>query len=181
MSRIPVPTLDNSPADSRPILDAVNQQLGSVPNLFRLLGTSPRALEAHTTNSGILNKAFDLKMRERIAIAVAEVNGCTYCRAAHAYIAANMAKLPPEEVARNRAGGSTDPKADAVVRFAAAVARERGRVSDADFAAVRNAGYSDAQIVEIVALVAEATLTNYLNEVAQTDVDFPVVDEAQAA
>ncbi|MEL1251583.1 carboxymuconolactone decarboxylase family protein [Aurantiacibacter gilvus] len=181
MSRIAIPTLDMSPADSRPVLDAVNQQLGSVPNLFRLLGNSPAALKAYTSANGALTKALDVKTRERIALAVAQVNGCGYCLAAHTYLATNLAKLPPEEIARNRAGGSTDAKADAAVRFAAKVTAERGKVSDADLAAVRNAGFSDAQVVEIVALVAENVFTNFLNEVAQTDVDFPVVDVAQAA
>lgn len=181
MSRITILTLDNSPAESRPVLDAVNQQLGSVPNLFRLLGTSPAALKAYTSANAALTKALDVKTRERIALAVAQVNGCGYCLAAHTYLATNLAKLSPEEVARNRAGGSTDARADAAVRFAAKVASERGKVSDADLAAVRNAGFSDAQVVEIVALVAENVFTNFLNEVAQTDVDFPVVDVAQAA
>ncbi len=181
MSRIAIPTLDMSPAESRPVLDAVNQQLGSVPNLFRLLGTSPAALKAYTSANSALTKALDVKTRERIALAVAQVNGCGYCLAAHTYLATNLAKLPPEEVARNRAGGSTDAKADAAVGFAAKVASERGKVSDADLAMVRNAGFSDAQVVEIVALVAENVFTNFLNEVAQTDVDFPVVDVAQAA
>lgn len=181
MSRIAIPSLDNSPAESRPVLDAVNQQLGSVPNLFRLLGNSPAALKAYTGANAALGKALDLKTRERIALAVAQVNGCGYCLAAHTYLATNLAKLPPEEIARNRAGGSTDAKADAAVAFAAKVALERGKVSDADLAAVRNAGFSDAQVVEIVALVAENVFTNFLNEVAQTDVDFPVVDVAQAA
>lgn len=181
MSRIAIPSLDMSPAESRPVLDAVNQQLGSVPNLFRLLGNSPAALNAYTSANAALTKALDVKTRERIALAVAQVNGCGYCLAAHTYLATNLAKLSPEEVARNRAGGSTDARADAAVRFAAKVASERGKVSDADLAAVRNAGFSDAQVVEIVALVAENVFTNFLNEVAQTDVDFPVVDVAQAA
>ena len=83
--------------------------------------------------------------------------------------------------AANRQGGSLDPKADAAVRFAAKVVRERGHVSDADVQAVRMAGYDDAQIVEIVQHVALNTWTNYMNEVARTEIDFPAVTPAGKA
>jgi uncharacterized peroxidase-related enzyme len=131
--------------------------------------------------SGALYKALDVKTRERIAIAVAEVNGCDYCLSAHTYLGLNLAKISPEEAALNRKGASGDPKADAAVRFAAKVAQTRGKVSDADLAAVRMAGYSDAEIIEIVAVVAENFMTNLINNVAETDIDFPVVHAAAAA
>jgi uncharacterized peroxidase-related enzyme len=175
MSRIAIPTLEAAPAASQPILEAVKAQLGVVPNLFRLAANSPAALAGLTSLNGALGKALDLKTRERIALAVAEVNGCEYCLAAHSYIGVNMAKLSPEEVALNRKGGSSDPKAEAAVRFAKLVAETRGKVSDADLAAVRAAGFSDGQIVEIVAVTAENLFTNFLNNVARTDVDFPAV------
>lgn len=175
MSRIAIPTRDAAPAGSQPILDAVNAQLGVVPNLYRLLANSPAALGGFAGLSGALGKALDLKTRERIALVVAEVNGCEYCTAAHSYIGLNMAKLSPEEVALNRKGGSSDPKAEAAVHFAKRVAETRGKVSDADLEALRAAGYADAQIVEIVAVTAESLFTNFLNNVAQTDVDFPAV------
>jgi uncharacterized peroxidase-related enzyme len=149
--------------------------LGVVPNLFRLIGTSPAALSAFAGFQGALAKTLDVKTRERIALAVAQVNGCDYCLSAHSYLALNLAKLSPEEIALNRKGASGDARADAAVAFAAKVARERGHVGDGAVAAVRAAGFSDAQIVEIVALVAENSFTNYLNEVVKTDIDFPVV------
>ncbi len=89
--------------------------------------------------------------------------------------------MSPEEIALNRKGASADAKANAAVRFAAKIAEARGHVDNDDIAAVRSAGFSDAQIVEIVALVAENTFTNYLNEVAKTDIDFPSVPAADAA
>lgn len=179
MSRIAIPTIESVPAQSQPILDAVHRQLGVVPNLFRLVASSPVALQAMTGLSGALAKALDLRTRERIAIAVAEVNGCDYCLSAHTYLALNLAKLSPEEAAMNRRGESGDAKADAAVRFAAQVARQRGKVSDAELAAVRAAGWSDAQVIEIVAVVAENVLTNFINNVATTDIDFPVVRAGQ--
>jgi alkylhydroperoxidase family enzyme len=84
-------------------------------------------------------------------------------------------KLSDTEIATNREGGSADPKADAAVRFAVKVVNARGHVSDADVQAVKQAGYSDAQVIEIVLHVALNTLTNYVNEVAKTEIDFPVV------
>lgn len=181
MPRITIPSREDAPAASQPILDAVNRQLGIVPALFRLAATSPAALAGMTSLSGALTKALDVKTRERIALAVAQVNGCDYCLSAHTYLGLNLAKISPEEIALNRRGASGDPRADAAVRFAAKVARERGKVSDADVAAVKLAGFSEAQVVEIVALVAENFFTNILNNVAETEIDFPVVRASEAA
>lgn len=182
MSRIHTPpSIDTAPAAAKPLLEAVKKQLGSAPNLFRVVANSPAALEGYLGMSGALAKgALPAQTRERIALAVAQINGCTYCLSAHSYLGKNLAKLSDAEILANRHGSSLDPKADAAVRFAAKVARERGHVSDADVQAVRMAGYDDAQIVEIVQHVALNTWTNYVNEVAKTEVDFPVA-EALAA
>jgi uncharacterized peroxidase-related enzyme len=181
MSRLAVPDRDDVPEASKPILDAVDKQLGTVPNMFRLVAGSPAALQGFAANNGALAKTLDLKTRERIALAVAQVNGCDYCLSAHSYLGLNLAKLTPEEIARNRRGGSGDAQADAAVRFAAKVVRERGHVTDADIRAVRDAGFGDSQIVEIIAVVAENIFTNLLNIVAETEIDFPIVRAADAA
>lgn len=183
MSRIPTPaTIDDAPEASRPLLAAVKKQLGAVPNLFRLVANSPAALEGYLGLSGALNKgALPAPTRERIALAVAEINGCSYCLSAHTYLGKNVAKLDDAEITANRSGASMDPKADAAVRFAAKVARERGHVSEDDLRAVKLAGYDDAQIIEIVLHVALNTWTNYINEVAKTDIDFPIVTARKAA
>ena len=178
MSRIPTPaTIDTAPPASRPMLEAVKKQLGVAPNLFRLVANSPAALEGYLGMSGALAKGtLPAQTRERIALAVAQINSCNYCLSAHSYLGKNLAKLDDAEIAANRNGGSRDPKADAAVRFAAKVVRERGHVGDGDVQAVRMAGYDDAQIVEIVQHVALNTWTNYINEVAKTEIDFPAVD-----
>jgi uncharacterized peroxidase-related enzyme len=119
--------------------------------------------------------------RERIALAVAEINGCDYCLSAHTYLGRNLAKLDDAEITANRNGASNDPKADAAVRFAAKVARERGHVGDDDVRAVKLAGYDDAQVIEIVLHVALNSWTNYINEVAKTEIDFPVITARRAA
>ena len=183
MTRIPTPaTIQEAPEKSQPFLEAVSKQLGSVPNLFRSIALSPHALEGQLGLSGALSKGtLPAATRERIALAVAEVNGCGYCLSAHTYLARNLAKLDDAEITANRSGASNDPKADAAVRFAAAVTRLRGHVSDADFAAVKLAGYTDAQVIEIVAHVALNSWTNYFNEVFQTEIDFPLVEPRKAA
>jgi uncharacterized peroxidase-related enzyme len=183
MSRIPTPsTVAEAPEASRPLLEAVNKQLGAVPNLFRLVSVSPASLEGYLGLSGALSKGrLPAPTRERIALAIAEINRCSYCLSAHTYLAKNLAKLDDAEISANRSGASNDPKADAAVKFAAKVARERGHVSEDDLRAVKMAGYDDAQVIEIVLHVALNTLTNYINEVAKTDVDFPVVTPAKAA
>jgi uncharacterized peroxidase-related enzyme len=183
MTRIATPaTVATSPAASQPLLQAVNEQLGSVPNLFRVVGNSPAALEGYLGLSGALAKGrIDAKTRERLALAVAEQNGCDYCLSAHAYLGKNLAKLDDAEIAAARDGASSDAKAAAALRFARQVMAARGHVSDADLAAVKAAGFDDGQIVEIVLHVALNTLTNYVNSVAGTEVDFPRVTHRQAA
>jgi uncharacterized peroxidase-related enzyme len=178
MSRLAIPSRDDVPEASKPILDAVHAQLGVVPNMFRLIAQSPAVLAGFAGSNGALAKTLDVKTRERIALAVAQVNGCDYCLSAHSYLGLNLARITPEEIALNRAGTSGDAKANAAVSFAAKVVRERGHVSGADIKAVRDAGYSDAEIVEILAVSAENVFTNLLNIVAETDIDFPVVRAA---
>lgn len=181
MSRIAVPTREAVPGASKPLLDAVEKKLGVVPNLFRLVALSPAALQGFLGLNGALGEALDVKTRERIALAVAQINGCDYCLSAHAYLGLNLAKIDGAEIALNRKGASSDSKANAAVAFAAKVTRERGRISDADLHAVKSAGFTDAQIVEIVAVVAESFFTNLVNIVAQTAIDFPIVRAAEAA
>ena len=141
MSRLTIPARDDVPDASKPILDAVHKQLGAVPNLYRLMATSPATLHGFASNNGALAKTLDVKTRERIALAVAQVNGCDYCLSAHTYLALNLAKITQEEIALNRKGQSGDAKANAAVRFVTKVVRERGEVSDGDIKAVRDAGF----------------------------------------
>lgn len=183
MSRIVTPaTVEDSPAASQPLLNAVKAQLGTVPNLFRAIGVSSPSLEGFLGLHGALGKGkLGAKTRERIALAVAEINGCGYCTAAHTFISENLVKLSKDDVAASRRGGSPDPKADAAVKFAVKVLRERGHVGAADVQAVKDAGFGDDEIVEIVMNVAINVLTNYFNEAVKTDVDFPEIAPLSAA
>ena len=181
MSRIPT-SIETAPAASQAMLEAVKKQLGIVPNMFRLIANSPAALEGYLGIFGALGKGtLPAPTRERIALAVAEINGCDYCLSAHTYLGKNLAKLDDAEITANRNGASNDPKADAAVRFAAKVTRERGHVGADDLQAVKMVGYDDAQVIEIVLHVALNTWTNYINEVAKTDIDFPIITARKAA
>lgn len=183
MPRIFTPaTIEAAPAASRSLLEAVKKQLGTVPNLFKMVANSPAALEGYLGLSGALGKGtLPAATRERIALAVAEFNGCDYCLSAHTYLGRNLAKLDDAEITANRSGSSNDPAANAAVTFAAKVVRGRGHIGDADLEEVRRAGYDDAQVIEIVQHVALNVWTNYINLVAQTDIDFPVVTVRKAA
>jgi uncharacterized peroxidase-related enzyme len=183
MARIPIPaTIEVAPAASRPLLEMVKKQLGAVPNLFRLVANSPSALQGYVALFDALNKgSLPAATRERIALAVSELNGCSYCLSAHTYLGKNLAKLDDAEISANRSGSSNDPFAASAVHFAVKVARERGHVGQDDLNALRTAGYDDGQIIEIVLHVALNTWTNYINEVAKTDIDFPTVTGRKAA
>lgn len=168
--------LEDAPEKARPLLQAVHKQIGRVPNIFATVANSPAALEGYLGMSAALAKGtLPAATRERIALAVAQVNQCGYCLSAHTFFARNAAKLDDGEITANRNGASNYPKADAAVRFAVKVARERGGVSEADVEAVRAAGYTDGELVEIVEHVALNTFTNYFNEVFKTEIDFPKV------
>lgn len=182
MTRISVPeTIEAAPEASRPTLEAIKKQIGALPNVFRMMSNSPSVLEAYASLNGALGKGkLDKKIRERIALAIAQKNGCEYCLAAHTYTGTHVTKLSLEEIAAARRGGSSDGKADAAVKFAVRVAEERGGVSEQELDRVKAAGFDDGELLEIVAHVAANTFTNYLNEVFKTTLDFPRVDREVA-
>ena len=180
MPRIAVPTRDEAPAESQPVPDAVGKQLGFVPNLYRLMSLSTAALTGLVGLQGPLSRALDLKTRDAISLAVSEANACDYCVAAHSYRAAHFAHVTPDEIALNRRGKSSDAKREAAANFAKNLIETRGRVRDSDLASVRQAGFTEGQIIEIIALSAQYLMTNFMNNVADTEIDFPSVEPAKA-
>ena len=179
MTRIQIPqTIADAPEKSQELLRGVEKQLGSIPNLYRLVATSPAAIEGLLSLNGALGKSsLTAATRERIALAISEYNGCEHCLAAHTYIGQNLVKLTESEILANRNGHSSDARANAAIRFALAIAESKGNVSADEFEAIRTAGFSDAAIIEIIGLVALNVFTNYANNVLLTEVDFPVVEE----
>jgi uncharacterized peroxidase-related enzyme len=169
MSRTVVLTPEQVPAESKQTLDTFTRNIGFTPNMMAAFAQSPIAFNAWATLLGSLSKALDVKTRDSIGLAVSEVNGCNYCLTVHSFTAEHMAKLP---------GHATDPKRDAAVQFARKVVETRGQVSDADLKEVRDVGYTDANIIEIIALVAMYSLTNFFNNVFDPEKDFPLVTPA---
>ena len=175
MARTVVLTPEQVPAESKATLGAFTKNIGFTPNMMASFAQSPIAFNAWATLLGGLSKALDVKTRDSIGLAVSEVNGCNYCLSVHSMTAEHMAKLPADEIILARKGRANDPKRDAAVQFARNVIENRGKVNDADLKAVRDAGYTDANVMEIVALVAMYSLTNFFNNVFDPEPDFPPV------
>lgn len=164
---------------AKDLLDAVKAKLGLTPNMMRTMASSPAVLEGYLGFGAALGGgSLPARLREQIALAVAEANGCDYCLAAHSALG-RMVGLKDEEIAKSREGISTDPQADAALKFAAAVVAGKGNVSDEEFAQVRGAGFTDGEIAEILASVAINVFTNYFNKTAGTAIDFPRVEAAR--
>jgi uncharacterized peroxidase-related enzyme len=178
MPRIqPIQTQDAS-GKAKDLLIAVQAKIGMTPNLMKTLAHSPAALEGYLSFSGALaTGVLNAKLREQIAIAVAQANSCQYCLSAHTTIG-KMTGVKPEELAQSRHAHSTDPKTDAALQFAQKLVLQRGLATDRDLDAIRSNGFAESEITEIIAHVALNIFTNYFNHVAQTEVDFPVVDLA---
>ena len=160
---------------TKQLFDGVQAKLGIVPNLFRVFGNSPAALEGYLNFSGALaTGVLSAKVREQIALAVAEMNYCGYCLSAHTYIGGKVG-LNENEITAARNVEATDEHTAAILSLARSIVVQRGELSETEFKAARGAHLTDAEIVETVANVAVNILTNYLNHVAQTIVDFPEV------
>lgn len=178
MTRPRIEALDpaRTAGKAKDLLGKVQAKLGLVPNLMRTLANSPAALEGYLALSGALaGGRLGAKLREQVALSVAESNDCGYCLAAHATLG-KLAGLEADEIAAARAGEARDARDAAALRFARAVVEARGDVPDAELARVRAAGFDDGQIAELVSEVALNVLTNYFNRVAHTAVDFPRVE-----
>lgn len=180
MSRIPALDPADAQGKAHDLLAAVGAALGATPNLFRVAAQAPAALEGLLGLSTALGGgALSLRQREAVALAVAEANGCDYCLSAHVALA-RRAGLAEAEVAQARQGHAPDVKTDALLGFARLVVEQRGMVPDGALDDLRALGISDGVLVEIVAHVALNTFTNYLNHVAGTDIDFPLVQAGVA-
>jgi uncharacterized peroxidase-related enzyme len=180
MARLTQITDDNASPAAAELFGAIKGKVGMVPNLYRVLANEPAALRATLTFGEELgNGSFDPKTREAIALAVAGANNCDYCASAHSAISKNL-KVEDAEISSRLKAQSSDAKVQAILTFAKAVVDERGWVSDAQLQAARDAGLNEGEIVETIVNVVANILTNYVNHIAQTEIDFPEV-KARAA
>jgi uncharacterized peroxidase-related enzyme len=173
-----IPPLDpkNTVGKTKQMFDEMQAKFGMVPNLFRVLGNAPAALEAYVNFSRALSSGIlDTKVQEQIGLAVADCNVCDYCLSAHMFIG-NRVGLTREEIADAIRARAADPKTDAILKLARGIIIQRGELSDSDLQHARDAGVMDAAIVEVVANVVLNIFMNYLDHVARTAVDFPEVE-----
>jgi uncharacterized peroxidase-related enzyme len=178
MARIAPIDPAHADGDVKATLSAVRAKIGIVPNLFSTFAQSPAVLNGYLALSDALGKGvLTAAQREIVALAVAQANECSYCLSAHTLMGKG-AGLSQEGIRKAREGKAETAIDDAIASFARRVVDARGQVSDADLAVVRSAGLREAHVIEIIANVAINVLTNYTNNVALTDIDFPKVDVA---
>jgi uncharacterized peroxidase-related enzyme len=176
MSRITTIEHETATAEQRELLYAIQDQLGMVPNFLKVFANSPAALRAFLGLHTIAGEgSLDPLTRERIALAVAQENSCQYCVSAHTALG-GKAGLNGAEIEANRAGSSEDAKAAVALKFASALVKHSGEVTAAELLEVRDAGYSESDIVEIITHVGMNLLTNILGKASRVEIDFPEVE-----
>ena len=179
MARLPIQSIESATGSNKDIFASFQKALGTVPNMTRVMANSPAVLKAYAQFSGaIASGKLSPQIREQIALLTAQSNACNYCLSAHSVLG-KLAGLNQAQIdgARNRR--SADPKAAAALKFAQAIIETRGGIGGSEVQAVRNAGFSDAEIAEIVADVALNFFTNFFNRAFDVDVDFPLVEAKQ--
>jgi uncharacterized peroxidase-related enzyme len=158
------------------LLADVQRTLGLTPNMHKTMANSPALLKGYLALSGALaGGVLPAAVREQLAIATAETNGCEYCLSAHTYLGANLAKLDADELERARHAESTNPHTAALLTLSEAILQGHGVVADDVLAGARAAGVSDTEIGELVGHLALNILTNYFNVLSGVDNDWPVV------
>ncbi len=181
MSRINVVTPESANIEQAALFEAIQEKLGVVPNFLKIFANSPAALRAFLGFYAIAEEGeLNHKTRERIALGIAEQNACEYCVSAHTAIG-RKAGLSTSEIESNRSGSSEDEKAAVAVKLARSLAKNLGEVSTAQLIEAREAGYSDAEIVEIISHVGLNLLTNLISKASRVDIDFPKVQLLTAA
>lgn len=170
------PALDPATLTGRgqELTSAIQSKAGRVPNIYRTMAAAPAALEAQQSMNDALNRGVLRRpVQEMLALFIGELNGCQYCVSAHTAAAGGL-KLTEAQILAARRGEADDPKAAAILRLARAIFETRGKVEDEAIEAARQAGLSDAEIIETGANVARNVFTNYFNNLAQTEIDFPL-------
>jgi uncharacterized peroxidase-related enzyme len=181
MSRVQLLTAATSPTDSKAVLDQIHSAFGVTPKMFQAVANSPAALKSMWGSFGALGGGvLGAKLGELLAVAIANRNSCEYCLAAHTALG-RKAGATADEIADAQVGKANEPRTAAALNFALKVVNNRGKVSEADFASLRTAGYDDQAVVEILAHVALNVFTNYINVALDVPVDFPSVKLKQVA
>jgi uncharacterized peroxidase-related enzyme len=176
MTRLPHVEPGTADTTTEELFTTARQQIGGTPNMTQAMANSPALLNGYLALSAALSRGrLRPAVREQIALAIAQRNGCDYCMSAHTFAAAQILHLEPASIAAARHAHSDDPKTGAALRLATAINDTRGGVTQAQLDTAKAAGLNDAEIAEVVGNVALNVLTNYFNKTADTDIDFPPV------
>ncbi len=173
MTTFTVHTAQSAPEASRPLLEQAEKSLGFVPNLYGIFAESPAMLEAYATLGGIFDRSTSFTPTERQVVLLSAIfeNECDYCMAAHSTIA-GMQRVPEDVVQALRNGEPIpDARLEALSDFARKVVQERGWVADADVQTFLDAGFTRAQLLEVILGIGMKVLSNYANHIAGTPVD----------
>lgn len=181
MSRLEPVQTENATGKAKELLEGVHAKLKMTPNMMKVMANSPAVLQGYLSFSGALGGgALPAKLREEIALEVGELNACQYCVSAHTALG-KMAGLTDTQIDDARKAKSSSTKDTAALAFARELVAKKGRTTDADLDAVRSAGYTDGEIAEIIGHVALNVFTNYFNNAARVEVDFPKIALYQTA
>lgn len=173
MSRLDVPTLQTAPEASRPALEGLKKALGTVPNLFAVIGNSPAALNGYLGFTGALDKgSLSGREVELLNLHVSELNGCGYCVSAHGAMSRRF-ELTQQDIDRARLGQGANERENALLALARRITRTGGAQAGTELELARKAGLSDAQVVEVAAHVASKVFTNAIGLLSQVPVDLP--------
>jgi alkylhydroperoxidase AhpD family core domain len=174
MTRVQPATQDKAQPAVQEIYKALEKKMGKVPNIFQNMGNSPAVLKGFLAFSGAAEQtSLSPKVREEIALIVAQSNNCNYCLSAHTAMSKG-AGITDQEILQARKGMSQDPKTQAILAFAKLVVEKRGNVTDQDVAALKSKGVTDTEIVEIIMVISVNMFTNYFNHITDPKIDFPV-------
>lgn len=176
MTHFPLIEPETASGKAAELLTQVQKSLGSTPNMTKAMANSPTLLKTYLALfSAVGTGTLPAAVRQRLAIATAQLNGCEYCLSSHTYIGANITKIDASELENARKGESADPHVAALLKLSNTIAESGGDVADTEIAAAREAGVTDEEIGELMANLALNILTNYFNIMARVDNDWPVV------
>lgn len=172
MTTINVPTRDQVSPANQAHFDTLKKGLGMVPNLYATLALSEHALGNYLAFQNA-KSSINGKAREVVNLVVSQVNSCQYCLAAHTVIGGMVGFKPEQVIEIRRGGASFDAKLDALARLVKNIATERGHADPARVQAFFDAGWTQENLVDVIVVIGDKTVTNYLHATMQVPVDFP--------
>ncbi|RKX71652.1 carboxymuconolactone decarboxylase family protein [candidate division WOR-3 bacterium] len=178
MARIKQINPEEASSYTRKLFKRIKEAFGTIPNMFRCMGNSEMALDGFLSMNASLGAGkLGPKNMKLVILATSQLNDCEYCASAHTQMAKDAGLLTDEECLNARKLIGSDPKSDALLKFTGRVFETRGKVTDQDLEAIRQAGFSDEEIIEILATMALITFANYTSNVGEPDLDFPKAPE----